>query len=66
MDIPEPLITLFRNSEQLVPKHFDHVNSLIINYRSLNMITQIGAQHPTESPGQAFRNIHTYPELTLR
>jgi hypothetical protein len=57
MDIPEPLTTSFRNSEQFVLKHFDHVNSLIINRHYLKVITQIGALHPTESPGQAFRNI---------
>lgn len=31
LDIPEPLITSFRNHRQSVPRHFDHLNSLNIN-----------------------------------
>ena len=31
VDIPEPLITTFRNSVPLVLQNFDHINSLINN-----------------------------------
>jgi hypothetical protein len=30
LDIPEPLTTSLGNSKQLIPKHFDHINLLII------------------------------------
>ncbi|MHB8208605.1 hypothetical protein [Mucilaginibacter sp.] len=29
LDIPEPLTTSFRNSRNIVPKHFDHANTLM-------------------------------------
>lgn len=38
VDIPGPLITLFRNGEPCVPRHFDHINSLTINCHFLNQL----------------------------
>jgi hypothetical protein len=35
VDIPEPLITIFWNSQRRVLQHFDHINSLINNCHSL-------------------------------
>jgi hypothetical protein len=48
----------FRKSEPSILLHFDHDILLIICLLFHNVITQIGAQYPTELPGQSFRSIH--------
>ncbi|WP_429382595.1 GNAT family N-acetyltransferase [Mucilaginibacter sp. UYCu711] len=44
IDIPEPLITSFRNSEQLVSRHCDHINSLTININIRGKIPRLQAK----------------------